>query len=355
MARALELAGRGLYTTDPNPRVGCVLRAADQIVGEGWHEVAGGPHAEVAALAAAGARAAGATAYVTLEPCAHHGRTPPCVDALIAARVRRVVFACHDPNPAVDGRGAQRLAAAGIEVASGLLGSEAAELNVGFMRRMRTGRPFVRLKLAMSLDGRTALANGKSQWITGEAARLDVQHWRARSSAVLAGIGTVRADDPRLTVRGIETGGRQPLRVILDRALETPAQARVLAEPGRTLIFTISADEARADALRRSGAEVERIAALDGRLDLAAVLQRLGARHANELLIEAGSRLAGAFVEAGLVDEYLIYMAPVLLGPQARELLALPELEELAQARRLELIESTRVGADLRLRLRAGG
>lgn len=352
MARALELAARGLYTTDPNPRVGCVLSVGGRTVGEGWHERAGGPHAEVMALAAAGEAARGATAYVTLEPCAHHGRTPPCADALIGAGVRRVIFALQDPDPRVNGRGAQRLAQAGIEVAGGLLAEQSIELNPGFVQRVRTGRPFVRLKLAMSLDGRTALANGASQWITGEAARADVQHWRARSSAVLTGIGTVLADDPRLTVRDAAGAHRQPLRVVLDAGLRTPQEARLLHEPGTVWILAGGAAAARAGALERRGVHVQLLAERDGRVDLDEALVRLGHAHVNELLVEAGPTLAGELVRHDLVDEWLLYIAPVVLGPQARPLLSLPALEHLQDARRLRIVETQTLGADVRLRLR---
>jgi len=360
MARALELAARGLYTTDPNPRVGCVLRQGEQTVGEGWHERAGGPHAEVVALRAAGAAARGATAYVTLEPCAHHGRTPPCVDALIAAGVKRVVFALQDPNPRVDGRGAERLHAAGIQVASGLLAAEACELNPGFLQRMSIGRPFVRLKLAMSLDGRTALASGASHWITGAAAREDVQHWRARSAAILTGIGTVLADDPRLTVRGRDTGGRQPLRIVLDSSLRTPLGAQLLREPGKTWIaYTAAAADAsaqaRAAALAHQGVQLEQLDARDGRLDLPALLRRLAAAQVNELLVEAGATLAGELLRQQLVDEWLLYAAPILLGPQARPLIELPLLSELRAAPRFIIHDTEMLGADLRLRLRPEG
>jgi diaminohydroxyphosphoribosylaminopyrimidine deaminase / 5-amino-6-(5-phosphoribosylamino)uracil reductase len=350
MRRALELAARGLSTTHPNPRVGCVIVKADRTVGEGWHEWPGEPHAEIMALRAAGAGAAGATAYVTLEPCAHFGRTPPCAEALIEARLARVVFALEDPNPRVQGRGAERLLQAGIEVESGLLQQDAAELNAGFIKRMRDGRPWVRVKLAMSLDGRTALANGASQWITGEAARSDVQHFRARSSALLTGVGTVLADNPRLDVR-LETGrARQPLRVVLDSGLRTPPDARLFESAGEVWIFTASEDAARRAALEARGARIERFDRAP--LDLRRVLARLADAEVNELHVEAGATLAGELVRLQLADELLVYVAPVLLGPQARPLLELPPLEELARAPRFELIESRAIGADLRMRLR---
>ncbi|MGH8298167.1 MAG: bifunctional diaminohydroxyphosphoribosylaminopyrimidine deaminase/5-amino-6-(5-phosphoribosylamino)uracil reductase RibD [Steroidobacteraceae bacterium] len=370
MARALGLAERGLKTTQPNPRVGCVLAQGEQIVGEGWHERAGEPHAEVNALRAAGARAVGATAYVTLEPCSHHGRTPPCVDALIAARVARVIFAMEDPNPRVSGRGAQTLRRAGIAVDSGLLAAAAAELNPGFLKRMRSGRPWVRVKLAMSLDGRTALANGASQWITGPAAREDVQHWRARSSAIMTGIGTVLADDPRLDVRlpdlAKDQSGLQPLRVVLDARLQIPPGARMLTTGGSVLILTAanhgeseSEFAARRAQLIAKGAAVEEVpAAADDastdalRLSLPEVLDRLGRREINELWVEAGPRLAGALLEQSLADELLLYVAPTLLGPKGRPLAEIAEARELKDAPRLALIETRQIGEDLRLRLR---
>jgi diaminohydroxyphosphoribosylaminopyrimidine deaminase/5-amino-6-(5-phosphoribosylamino)uracil reductase len=348
MARALELAQRGLTTTQPNPRVGCVIARGGQIIAEGWHERAGLAHAEATALNLAGAAAAGATAYVTLEPCSHFGRTPPCADALIKARLARVVFAIEDPNPRVAGTGASRLRAAGIAVESGLLAEEARELNVGHLSRMQRGRPWVRIKLAMSLDGRTSLADGSSQWITGATAREDVQQWRARSSAILTGIGTVLADDPRLDVR---TGAEpQPLRVILDSRLRTPPAARILAKPGRVLLFGASDDDARHRALEEQGVTIELLG--DAQPTPERVLKRLAELEINELLVEAGPTLAGAFVQTGFADELLVYVAPMLLGPQARPLLALPALATLAQARRFTLFESQPVGADLRLRLR---
>jgi diaminohydroxyphosphoribosylaminopyrimidine deaminase / 5-amino-6-(5-phosphoribosylamino)uracil reductase len=349
MARALELAERGLATTHPNPCVGCVIAHDGRIVGEGWHERAGEAHAEVMALGAAGAAAAGASAYVTLEPCSHFGRTPPCTDALIQARIARVVFAIGDPNPRVGGAGALKLRQAGIEVESGLLAREAEELNVGYLSRMRRRRPWVRIKLAMSLDGRTALANGMSRWITSEPARRDVQQWRARSCAVLTGIGTVLADDPRLDVR-VGAVWRQPLRVILDSRLRTPAAARILAKPGAALLFSAIDEPARRGALELQGAKVERLA--DSRPDLGQVLARLAELEVNEVLVEAGPTLAGAFLQGGFADELLLYIAPVLLGPQARPLLQLPELSDLAQGRRYTIMDLCAVGADVRLRLR---
>jgi len=359
MSRALELAARGLHTTDPNPRVGCVIVQGERTVGEGWHEWAGEPHAEILALRAAGSAAAGGTAYVTLEPCSHQGRTPPCAQALIDAGLRRVVFALQDPNPRVDGRGAERLRQAGIEVASGLMQDEAAELNPGFLRRMRGGPPWVRLKLAMSLDGRTALESGASQWITSEPARADVQHWRARSSAVLTGIGTVLADDPRLDVRLPTVRERQPLRVVLDSSLRTPPRARLFEGTGSVWIFTRATDSGRRAALEARGARIEQLeenvpggAASAERFRLEQVFARLAQAEVNEVLVEAGATLAGELLRLELVDELLLYVAPVLLGHRARPLVALPEPASLSSGLRFDLIESRSIGPDLRLRLR---
>jgi len=358
MTRALALAARGLETTHPNPRVGCVIAQGEEFVGEGWHERAGEAHAEVVAVRAAGARAAGATVYVTLEPCSHHGRTPPCVDTLIGARVARVVFAVEDPNPRVKGQGAEALRRAGITVESGLMEREATELNAGFMKRMQHGRPWVRVKLAMSLDGRTALASGASQWITGEAAREDAQHWRARSSAVMTGVATVLADDPRLDVRlpGDRPDGKkwQPLRVVLDSWLRTPAVARLFTTGGDVLILTAqTADRAaRRSALTERGARVEEVPSAAGRLDLSAVLDRLGELEVNELLVEAGPTLAGELIRQSLLDELLLYMAPKLLGPQGRPLVELPELAKLQDARSFTLVDVQRLGEDVRLQVR---
>ena len=353
MRRALELAARGLYSTQPNPRVGAVLARDNEIVGEGWHERQGEAHAEPLAVRAAGERARGATAYVTLEPCSHFGRTPPCVGVLLAAGVRRVVYAVGDPNPLVNGKGAQQLRDAGVIVESGLLEREAETLNAGFMMRMRHGRPFVRLKSAASLDARTALANGESRWITGEEARADVQHWRAQSSAVLTSAATVLADDPRLDVR-IETG-RQPLRVVLDRRRQVRRNARIFAPPGEVLLFAAAAPKGvRARGAQRPDAgRIERVRTLRGHLDLARVLARLGELAINDVLVEAGPGLSGALLSAGLVDEWLLYIAPKLLGPQAKPLANLARLTKLAKAPNFEILESQVVGRDLRLRLAA--
>jgi len=351
MARALALARRGLYSADPNPRVGCVLVRESEIVGEGWHERAGEAHAEVIALAAAGDRARGATVYVTLEPCCHYGRTPPCTEALLQAGVVRVVAAMGDPNPQVAGQGLAILRQAGVAVECGLLEAEARALNPGFIQRMTQGRPFVRLKLAMSLDGRTALASGESQWLTGNAARQDVQRWRARSSTMLTGIGTVLADDPGLNVR-LPDVSRQPLRVILDRRLRTPPTARTLQLPGSVLIFTAVADADQQAPLQQAGADIVVIPSAGRGLDLAAVMAELARRESNEVHVECGPTLAGALLDAGLVDELIIYMAPVLLGDQARALFQLPALTRMPDRRTLELLETRAVGQDWRLRLR---
>jgi diaminohydroxyphosphoribosylaminopyrimidine deaminase/5-amino-6-(5-phosphoribosylamino)uracil reductase len=389
MAHALRLAERGLYTTQPNPRVGCVIAHADDVVGEGWHQRAGEPHAEVFALGEAGARARGATAYVTLEPCAHHGRTPPCADALIAAGVARVVAACTDPNPKVAGGGLRGLTDAGIDVQTGLMLETARELNRGFFSRIERGRPWLRMKLAMSLDGRTALANGESKWITGEPARADVQRWRARSSAIMTGIGTVLADNPRLTVRfnslspdsvggegwgegaaspiattkstrlpltqpsppsGLGGEGFNPLRVVLDRNLQTPQHAHVLDNSAPTLI--LHASGAAPTHAGFEHAECVAVAAQEGHLDLHAVLRELATRGVNELQVEAGATLCGALFQHGLVDELLLYISPILLGDQARPLLALPSITDMAAGRRLRVVDQGKIGEDLRLLLR---
>ena len=355
MARALELGEKGAGTTHPNPRVGCVIAKDGEIIAEGWHERAGGPHAEVMALRAlasgAGLLAAhGSTVYVTLEPCSHHGRTPPCADALVNARLSRVVFAIPDPNPKVAGRGAMVLSQAGIKVEMGLMEAEAEEVNLGFLKRMRKGTPYVRVKVGMSLDGRTALANGKSHWITSEAAREDVQRWRARSSAVLTGIGTVLADDPQLNVRLPEVS-RQPTVVVLDASARLQPGAKLFTGGGSVVVFTKGGPLPGAAALRLKGARVEVITGGD-RLDLNAVLLKLGELELNDVLVEAGPTLTGALVRDGMADELLLYMAPKLLGPQARPLFDLPQLEDLQQAASFNIIETAQVGPDLRLRLR---
>lgn len=351
MSRALELAGRGLWSTDPNPRVGCVIADGERVIAEGWHEQAGGAHAEAAALARAGAAARGATAYVTLEPCSHHGRTPPCADALISAGVRRVCFAIRDPNPRVSDGGAERLQAAGIAVEGGLLAAAARDLNPGFFSRMERGRPWLRLKLAASLDGRTALADGTSRWITGDAARADVQRLRARASAVLTGSATVLADDPRLDVR-LPDCPRQPLRVVLDSRLRISPAARIVAPPGRLLVMTASSDRARGVALAAAGVELARVPAGPGGLELAAVLQQLAVREVNELQVECGATLAGALLAAGLVDELVLYLAPALLGSDAQPLARLPGIASIAGRLEFSIADLRLVGGDLRVTLR---
>lgn len=355
MARALELAARGLYSTDPNPRVGCVLVRRGEVVGEGWHERAGEPHAEVRALRAAGERARGATAYVTLEPCAHHGRTPPCADALVAAGVSRVHYASGDPDPRVNGAGAAALAAAGIEVVEGCLRAACEALNPGFYRRLRQGRPFVRLKLAASLDGRIALHNGDSRWITSEAARGDVQRLRARSSAILTGGGTVRTDDPRLTVRdsGLQLGGRTPLRVVLGGTQPLRADARVFRDAASALVITTDPALPWLEPLRQTGVGVATVACAERshRPSLPGALTELAARGVNEVLVECGPQLAGAFLAAALVDELVLYQALTLLGPQAMPLASLPRLESLDRRLDLRLQDLRQIGGDLRLTL----
>ena len=347
MAQALRLAERGLYTTSPNPRVGCVLVRNGNVVGEGWHERAGEPHAEVLALRAAGEAARGATVYVTLEPCSHHGRTPPCANSLIAAGVARVAVAVQDPNPRVAGQGIARLCAAGIEVECGLMEAVARELNIGFFARMTRGTAWLRSKIAMSLDGRTALANGVSQWITGEAARQDVQHWRARSCAVLTGINTVLADDARLNVREFETA-RQPLRVVLDSQLRIPLNARIL-NGGNVLIYTAVDDANKSEALGNAGTSVCALPDGKGQVDLVGMLGDLAKRGCNEVLVEAGSILNGALLRAGLVDELLLYLAPQLLGDAARGMARLGELTCLDQRIDLKWQDVRQIGNDLRI------
>ncbi len=350
MARALALAERGRETATPNPNVGCVIARGGRILGEGWHARAGEPHAEAMALAACREGAEGATAYLTLEPCSHHGRTPPCADALVAARVGRVVVALEDPNPLVKGRGLERLRSAGIRVETGLLASQAREVHLGFLSRMERGRPWLRLKCAASLDGRVALANGESRWITGEAARRDVHALRARSCAMLTGIGTVLRDDPELTVRHVPCA-RQPRRVVIDSRLELPPGARILAgEP--PLVLTVSEDRARRQALEARGAEVVTVPAEGAKTDLAAVARLLAERGFNEVTVETGAKLNGALLRAGVVDEIVLYLAPLLMGDAAQGLFALPEFRALGEAPRLRGIDQRFVGADLRLTAR---
>ena len=377
LERALALARRGLFTAHPNPRVGCVLVRGGEIVGEGWHRRAGEPHAEAHALRIAGPRARGATAYVSLEPCCHEGRTPPCTTALIEAGVARVVAAVRDPDPRVAGRGFERLRAAGIEAAAAdcpRIARAAADLNAGFLRRAGGGRPFVRLKLAASLDGRTALPDGSSRWITGEEARRDVQRWRARAGALLTGVGTVLADDPRLTIRPAELDRRDTgmgpeappdpdrlLRVVLDSRLRTPPGAALFASPAPVLVATGSEAAAggeHASRLRAAGAELLAAGGADGdgpdRIDLRALLRLLGEREINEVLVECGPTLAAALVECGLVDELLLYFAPTLLGSGSRPLVDLPPPADMASRIELRILESEQIGGDLRVRAAIG-
>ncbi|HTF14834.1 MAG TPA: bifunctional diaminohydroxyphosphoribosylaminopyrimidine deaminase/5-amino-6-(5-phosphoribosylamino)uracil reductase RibD [Burkholderiales bacterium] len=347
MGQALELAGRGLYTTTPNPRVGCVVVGDGAVVGTGWHEKAGMPHAEVLALKAAGARSRGATLYVNLEPCSHHGRTPPCVNAIIEAGVERVVAAMQDPNPRVAGAGFARLRAAGIVVEQGLMEDEARELNIGFIARMTRGRPWVRMKIAASIDGRTALAGGKSQWITGEPARQDGHRWRARACAVLTGFGTVRDDDPQLNVRGVDTP-RQPLKIVVDSKFETSPSARLLQE-GKTLVAGAVNDAKRIASLKRAGAEVVIIPNDGGKVELFKLMEELARRELNEIHVEAGAKLNGSLLQAGVVDELLVYLAPRVIGDSGRGMFHLPDLTELSRSTALKIREVERVGEDLRI------
>ena len=347
MAEALRLAEKGLYTTTPNPRVGCVIVRESEVVGSGWHEFAGGPHAEVAALRAAGARARGATAYVSLEPCSHHGRTPPCADALIAAGIARVVGAMQDPNTRVAGSGFERLRAAGIQVESGLMQEEARALNIGFVARMSRGRPWLRMKIAASLDGRTALANGRSQWITGPEARRDGHAWRARACAVLSGIGTVRDDDPQLNVRDVDTP-RQPLKIVVDSRLQLPLSAKLL-QSGKVLIAAAVEDKAAIAALHDKGAEVLLLPNARGKVELTELMRELARRELNEVHVEAGYKLNGSLLAAGLVDELLVYLAPSILGDGAQGMFNLPELTDLAHKRLVQFADVQTIGSDLRI------
>ncbi|MGZ8918441.1 MAG: bifunctional diaminohydroxyphosphoribosylaminopyrimidine deaminase/5-amino-6-(5-phosphoribosylamino)uracil reductase RibD [Methylobacter sp.] len=347
MARALNLAKKGLYTSHPNPRVGCVLVRDDMIIGEGWHVKAGLGHAEIEALNAV-SDAKGATAYVTLEPCSHHGRTPPCCEALIKAGITRVVAAMQDPNPQVSGKGLNKLKAAGINVVCGVLEEDALALNRGFVKRMTKNRPFVRSKLAMSLDGRTAMASGESQWITSAEARADVHRLRAESSAILTGINTVLADDPALTAR-INMSVVQPIRVVVDSQLKMPFTARLASLPGRNLILTCSHDKMKQQILEKRGFEVYRLPDKNGRLDLHEVMIFLAWQQINEVLVEAGSILNGALLAEGLVDEYVIYLAPCILGDQGRGLFNMPGLKQMADKKNLKLCDVRQIGQDLKL------
>jgi diaminohydroxyphosphoribosylaminopyrimidine deaminase/5-amino-6-(5-phosphoribosylamino)uracil reductase len=360
MARALRLAKRGLWTTDPNPRTGCVIVREGEIVGEGWHKVAGEPHAEIYALQMAKEKAKGATCYVTLEPCCHHGRTPPCSDALIKAGITRLVAAMTDPNPLVYRKGIEQLSKAGIIVNTGILSNDAEQLNPGFLMRMRQNRPYIRCKLGMSFDGRTAMASGESKWITSQDARRDVQCLRARSSAIMTGAGTVLADDPQLTVRDDELPCllepekpakiKQPLRVVIDTHLSTPADARMLKIPGETVIFTASNSDSPKAMLEKAGARVIYLPSREREVDLPAACQLLAEEYeVNELLMETGATLSGAMLRAGLIDEMKIYMAPILMGNKARGLFDLPNIELLDQHISLDIVDICAVGRDWRI------
>lgn len=368
MTQALALAAQGLYTTSPNPRVGCVIVKNNQIIGQGAHLKAGEPHAEVHALREAGAQAQGADAYVTLEPCNHHGRTPPCVDALITAGVKRVVVAMQDPNPLVAGQGITRLRAQGITVDIGLMADEALALNVGFIKRMTQQQPYVRCKIAASLDGATALSNGVSQWITSEAARLDVQHWRAQSCAIITGIGTILADNPNMNMR-LATVARQPLRVIVDRHLRTPLDSNILkniSAQNPVLIAYASASTQAVSALQATGAHVLHCSAMnammdemigeahentkEARINLKSLCQHLAKLGMNDVLLEAGAGLNSAFLQANLIDEYIIYLAPKFMGSAAKGMFALPEFTNMQQVPQLEIIDLQQIGPDIRLR-----
>ncbi|HEY6774688.1 MAG TPA: bifunctional diaminohydroxyphosphoribosylaminopyrimidine deaminase/5-amino-6-(5-phosphoribosylamino)uracil reductase RibD [Oxalicibacterium sp.] len=349
MRLALELAARGMFTTTPNPRVGCVIVKDDRLIGAGYTQPAGQAHAEVQALndaAAKGFDVAGATAYVTLEPCSHFGRTPPCADALIRSRVARVVVAITDPNPLVAGQGIAKLGAAGIQVTCGVLEDEAREMNIGFFARMQRGRPWVRMKTAASLDGMTALHNGESQWITGDEARADGHHWRARACAVLTGIGTVIEDDPQLTVRAIDTP-RQPQRIVVDSRLQISPHARVL-EGGGTWIVAAQSQPEKEKMLRDAGHEVILLPNADGKVELPALMQELGKRQINEVHVEAGFKLNGSLIREGCTDELLVYLAPSLLG-DAQRMFNLPTLESLEQKKTLAFHDVKQIGADLRI------
>lgn len=349
MALALEWAARGLLTTAPNPRVGCVIVKGNRIIGEGFTQPPGGNHAEIEALndaAAKGVDVRGATVYVTLEPCSHFGRTPPCCDALIRAGVARVVAAVQDPNPLVAGQGLARLAAAGIAIECGVLADAAREMNIGFFSRMQRGKPWARMKVAASLDGRTALANGQSQWITSQAARDDGHAWRARAGAILTGIGTVNADDPQMTVRALDVV-RQPLRIVIDSKLAIRPDARVLAGGG-TWVVAAQAEPAKEALLRDMGCDVTLLPNSAGEVDLPALMQELGRRHINELHVEAGCKLNGSLIRAGCVDELLLYLAPNLIG-DGMPMFALGALESLQHKRLLRFHEIQQIGEDVRI------
>ncbi len=360
MARALRLAKRGLWSTDPNPRTGCVIVHDGKIVGEGWHQVAGEPHAEIHALSMAKEKAAGATCYVTLEPCCHYGRTPPCTDALIKAGITRIVVAMTDPNPLVSKKGIEQLRKAGITVNTGVLSQEAEQLNPGFFMRMRHNRPYIRCKLAMSLDGRTAMPSGESKWITSQEARRDVQCLRARSSAIMTGAGTVLADDPQLTVREEELPCqlhtdklpviKQPLRVVVDTHLSIPPEARLLSLPGETVIFTASYNKTIKAMLEKAGASVISQPNHEKQVDLQALCHILAEEYeVNELQMEVGQNLSGAMLRAGLIDELVIYIAPMLMGNKARGLFNRPDIEHLNQHVPLSIVDIRAIGQDWRI------
>lgn len=360
LSRSIQLAKKGLYTSQPNPRVGCVIVLNDDIVGEGYHQQAGGPHAEIHALQQAGHKAKGATAYVSLEPCSHQGKTPPCADALIKAGISRVVCAMQDPNPLVAGKGLKKLQQAGIEILSGLMQQEAQSINPGFVKRMQTAMPYVRVKLAMSLDGRTAMSSGESQWITGPDARADVQKLRARSSVVLTGSGTVLVDDPSMNVRisaqdiGAEINPYQPLRAIIDGDLKVATDQKIFYQAGQTLVFTHAVKCAQAEASADSASrKIVGIAEKNGKLDLAQVLKYLAQKHqANEVHVEAGSELCGALLDQHLVDEIVLYIAPIIMGDSAKGLFHLPELQKMSQRIELNITEICPIGKDWRLTAR---
>jgi diaminohydroxyphosphoribosylaminopyrimidine deaminase/5-amino-6-(5-phosphoribosylamino)uracil reductase len=347
MAKAIALAKKGCYTTDPNPRVGCILVKHQQIIAEGWHKKAGQNHAEIEALSQAN-NVQYATVYLTLEPCSHYGKTAPCCDALIRANVARVVVAMQDPNPLVAGKGLEKLRQAGIEVVVGVLEQDARQLNVGFIKRMTQGIPFIRSKLAMSLDGRTAMASGESKWITGNQARDDVQRLRATSSAILTGINTILADDPQLNVR-LATEVSPPIRIVLDSRLQMPISAKIRVSSGRCLILTCSNNQVKKHRLEQAGFEVFILAEKQGRLDLEAVFILLAKQQINELLVEAGAILNGALLATGWVDEWVIYLAPVILGDQGRGLFTLPSLQTMADKKILHWQHTRHVGQDLKL------
>lgn len=347
MSRALRLAEQGLFTTTPNPRVGCVIVNNQHIVGEGAHLKAGEPHAEVFALRQAGEQAKGSDIYVTLEPCSHTGKTPPCVSAVIAAQPKRVIVALQDPNPLVAGRGIEAMRAAGIEVLVGVMEKEARALNVGFVSRMTRGLPYVRCKVAASLDGKTALNNGVSQWITSEAARQDAQQWRAQSCAIITGIGTVLADNPSMTVR-LPSALRQPLKVIVDSQLKTPVDANIL-QHGQVLIAYASDPNHRAKALQAAGAELLILPNEHKRVHLKGLLENLAQRGVNEVLLEAGQGLNGAFLQQNLIDEFILYYAPKLMGSDATGMFAMPAFTQMQQAVSLQVVDVRQVGVDIRL------